>query len=233
MLCPIVIQKNTIKNEIPISLIAAVILFILINDVFFWNADLNILSRYDGMILCTLFIGFMIYVFKSMKREAPKEDENDIKMYPTGTSILLAVLGLGMLVGGGKLVVDSAVTIAVSFGLSEKLIGLTILAIGTSLPELATSAVAAYKKNPDIAIGNVVGSNIFNILFILGLTPIIQPLKYNTVLNPDILMLICGTVLLIIFMFTFRKRMLDRSEAFILLMVYTGYTLYLIFTDTP
>jgi cation:H+ antiporter len=168
-----------------------------------------------------------------MKNEQVENGEAQIKIYNPQVSTLLVILGLGMLVGGGKLVVDSAVTIAVGYGLSERLIGLTILAIGTSLPELATSAVAAFKKNPDIAIGNVVGSNIFNILLILGLTPVIQPLPYNTTINFDLLVLIGGTILIIIFMFTFKQRMLDRKEAILLFLLYIGYTVYLISSDSP
>jgi cation:H+ antiporter len=168
-----------------------------------------------------------------MKNEQVENGEAQIKIYNPQVSTLLVILGLGMLVGGGQLVVDSAVTIAVGYGLSERLIGLTILAIGTSLPELATSAVAAFKKNPDIAIGNVVGSNIFNILLILGLTPVIQPLPYNTTINFDLLVLIGGTILIIIFMFTFKQRMLDRKEAILLFLLYIGYTVYLISSDSP
>ncbi len=231
MLCPIVIQRSTIKNEIPISLGAALLLLVLVNDDFIFGST-NILSRLDGAILTIAFGGFMFYVFKTMKSENLENGDSQIKIYTTLKSTILVILGLAMLVGGGKLVVDNAVTIASNFGLSERLIGLTILAIGTSLPELATSAVAAYRKNPDIAIGNVVGSNIFNILLILGITPIIQPLPFNTVLNTDIFVLIGGTILLMIFMFTFKKRMLDRTEALLLFLIYIAYTVYLILSET-
>lgn len=231
MLCPIVIQRSTIKIEIPISLGAALLLFVLVNDNFIFGSE-NMLSRLDGALLCIAFGGFMFYVFKTMKNENVDNGESQIKIYKTITSVFLVILGFAMLVGGGKLVVDNAVKIASNLGLSERLIGLTILAIGTSLPELATSAVAAYRKNPDIAIGNVVGSNIFNILLILGITPLIQPLPYNTMLNTDILVMIGGTILLIIFMFTFKKRMLDRTEALFLFTLYIAYTVYLIVSDS-
>ena len=136
-----------------------------------------------------------------------------------------------MLVGGGTLVVNNAVAIANHYGLSEKLIGLTILAAGTSLPELATSCVAAYRKNTDIAIGNVIGSNIFNILFILGLTGTITPISFNIAMNFDLYVLGAGTVVLMIFMFTINQRKLDRWESFLLLVGYIVYTVYLIFND--
>lgn len=144
---------------------------------------------------------------------------------------MLIVAGFCMLVGGGHLAVENAVAIAKSYGLSEKLIGLTILAAGTSLPELATSAVAAYKRNTDIAIGNVIGSCIFNIFFILGITGIIRPTPYNLSLNSDLYVLGVSTILLLIFMFTINTRKLDRWEAFILLTGYLCYTLYLIGID--
>jgi cation:H+ antiporter len=138
---------------------------------------------------------------------------------------------MGMLIGGGKLVVDSALVIAERYGLSEKLIGLTILAGGTSLPELATSAVAAYKKNTDIAIGNVIGSCIFNIFLILGITGLINPIHYNTAMNFDLKVLGAATVVLMIFMFTINQRKLDRWEAFLMLGGYIVYTAYLIAMD--
>jgi len=143
----------------------------------------------------------------------------------------MIVGGLGMLVFGGKLVVDNAVTIANYYGLSEKLIGLTILAVGTSLPELATSCVAAYRKNTDIAIGNVVGSNIFNIFLILGLTGVIHPIQFNPAMNFDLQILMASTVALMIFMFTLNTRKLDRWEAAIMLLGYFAYMAYLITSD--
>jgi cation:H+ antiporter len=128
--------------------------------------------------------------------------------------------------------VDNAIQIAHAYGLSEKLIGLTILAAGTSLPELATSCVAAYRKNTDIAIGNVIGSNIFNIFFILGITGVIHPIPYNSAMNFDLYILMASTVLLMIFMFTLNARKLDRWEAFLMLLAYIAYTVYLVSTDS-
>ena len=128
--------------------------------------------------------------------------------------------------------VDNAVAIANRYMLSEKLIGLTILAAGTSLPELATSAVAAYRRNTDIAIGNVIGSNIFNIFLILGVTGLVNPMTFPAAMNFDLYVLGAGTVVLMIFMFTINQRKLDRWEAFLLLMGYLTYTIYLIFNDS-
>jgi cation:H+ antiporter len=170
----------------------------------------------------------MAYIYRTMKQTVQDDTEGQIKLYSMPVSVGLIILGLIMLVGGGKLVVDNAITIAHHFGLSEKLIGLTILAAGTSLPELATSAVAAYRKNTDIAIGNVVGSNIFNIFFILGITGLIQPIPYNVAMNFDIYVLLGATLVLMVFMFTLTQRKLDRMEALILLTCYLAYTVYLI-----
>ena len=140
----------------------------------------------------------------------------------------LIIIGLTGLVVGGKLVVDNSVEIASSMGVSEKIIGLTIVAAGTSLPELLTSVVAALKKNSDIAIGNVIGSNIF---LILSTSSIIKPISYNLKFNWDLLLLIVGTLLLLVFMLTGKKKKLDRWEAVILFLIYTSYTAYLVIQE--
>jgi len=228
---PLVVQRNTVKYEIPLSLLAALTLYLLINDQLLSPSSENALSRIDSAILLFLFVIFLIYIYKTMKRSSDLDQQESIKIYTMPISLALIAVGLCMLVGGGKLVVDSAIAIAHNYGLSEKFIGLTILAAGTSLPELATSAVAAYRKNPDIAIGNVVGSNIFNILFILGITGLINPMPYNTAMNFDIYVLLGSTVLLMIFMFTMRHRKLDRFEAVLMLMLYLVYTIFLLSID--
>lgn len=225
---PLVVQRNTVKFEVPLSLLAAGVLFVLINDGLLWGATSNSLSRVDSLILLVFFAAFLFYIYRTMKSSSGLDEGEPIKIYTMPMSIGMVILGLVMLIGGGKLVVDSAISIAQSFGLSEKIIGLTILAAGTSLPELATSAVAAYRKNTDIAIGNVVGSNIFNIFFILGVTGFINPISYNTAMNFDLYVLMAATVILMIFMFTLNQRKLDRWEAFMLLAGYLAYTIFLI-----
>ena len=137
-------------------------------------------------------------------------------------------MGLSGLVIGGKLVVDNSIDVATNLGVSQKVIGLTIIAAGTSLPELMTSIVAALKKNSDIAIGNVIGSNIFNILLILSISSLINPIKYNPVFNQDLFILMGGTVFLIIAMFTGKRKKLDRWEALLLVSFYLIYTSYLV-----
>lgn len=228
MIYPLVVHRNTVSFEVPLSLIAAGVLFVLVNDVLLFGGTENVLSRLDAVILLVFFAGFMYYVARTMKDGPGDEEGGPIKIYNTWTSVFLIVIGLAMLVGGGSLVVDNAVAIAEHYKLSKKLIGLTILAAGTSLPELATSAVAAYRKNTDIAIGNVVGSNIFNIFFILGVTGIIRPTEFNTAMNFDLYVLGASTLLLMIFMFTLNQRKLDRWEAVLMFACYIVYTIVLI-----
>ncbi|HEY5691079.1 MAG TPA: calcium/sodium antiporter [Cyclobacteriaceae bacterium] len=225
---PLTVQKNTVKYEIPISLMAAVILFLLVNDRLLWQVDKSTLSRFDSALLLLFFVGFMFYIYRTMSSANDLGEASPIQIYSTPASIGLIAVGVVMLIGGGTLVVNNAILMANHFGLSEKIIGLTILAAGTSLPELATSAVAAYRKNTDIAIGNVVGSNIFNIFFILGITGAVNPIVYNPSLNFDIYVLLASTLLLMIFMFTLSQRKLDRWEAIIMLISYVAYTIFLI-----
>ncbi len=238
LIYPLVVQRNTVKYEIPMSLLAALVLYILVNDQILWGTQQDdpqyggMLSRFDSIILLLFFSLFMFYIFRTMKDSNDMGESSDIKLYSTPMGIGLVVVGMAMLIGGGKLVVDSALFIAHEFGLSEKLIGLTILAAGTSLPELATSAVAAYRKNTDIAIGNVIGSNIFNIFFILGITGLVHPIQFNSAMNFDLEVLGAGTIISMIFMFTINQRKLDRWEAFLLLCAYITYTVFLISNDT-
>ena len=228
LIYPLVVLRNTIKYEVPLSLLAAVVLYVLVNDVVIWGSATNELSRLDSFILLGFFIVFMLYIYRTMTNATDLDQGDSIKIYSTPVSAGLIVLGIGLLVGGGTLVVDNAIAIAQHYGLSDKLIGLTILAAGTSLPELATSAVAAYKKNTDIAIGNVIGSNIFNIFFILAITGLIRPLPFDIAMDFDLYVLGASTIILMIFMFTLNTRKLDRWEAFLLLSGYIAYTIFLV-----
>jgi cation:H+ antiporter len=231
LIYPLVVQRNTVKYEVPLSLLAAGLLFLLVNDSLWGGEGAGSLSRIDSIILLAFFAGFIFYIYKTMSHTTDLEEGEPIKIYSMPLAIGMVILGLAMLIGGGQLVVTNALEIARAYGLSEKLIGLTILAAGTSLPELATSCVAAYRKNTDIAIGNVVGSNIFNIFFILGITGVVNPMAYNAAMNFDLYVLMGSTVLLVVFMFTLGRRKLDRWEAAILLGGYIVYTVYLIGLD--
>lgn len=221
---PITVQSSTAWREIPISLIITVVLFFLAND-FFLNPDSEI-SRVDGILLFTSFIFFLYYVFKQIKTEkteiSPYQEKSNFKIWG------LILIGLAGLIIGGKLVVDNSIDIATELGVSQKIIGLTIIAAGTSLPELLTSIVAAIKKNSDLAIGNVIGSNIFNILLILSISSLINPVSFNDNFNQDLAILFGGTVFLIVAMFTGKRKKLDRWEAFLLLAFYLIYTIYIV-----
>jgi cation:H+ antiporter len=222
---PLVVQSSTTWKEIPISLLAVVLLFLLANN-FFINEN-PVISRLDGLFLLLMFGLFLFYVYRLSKNDtAPKEViVNEMTGIKMGTFI---VLGLAGLILGGKLVVDNAVKIATTLGLSEKIIGFTIVAIGTSLPELATSVVAALKKNTNIAVGNIIGSNIFNIFLVIAVSSVVSPVTFNPVFNTDMFLLAGGTLFLFIAMFTGGKKKLDRWEAVILLLVYLGYTTMLV-----
>jgi len=226
MIYPLTVQRNSVRKEIPYSLFALAMLFFMVNDHLFSPTAQNLLSRTDASILLVFFVVFMIYTY-SLSKQKPPESEA-VKILGMGLSWLYILLGFGGLFLGGKLVVDNAVEIARMLHVSEKLIGLTIISIGTSLPELATSAMAAYKRRCDLAVGNVVGSNIFNILLILGVNGNIRPIEYDRVFNTDLLVLTGTTLVLVIAMFTLKKRKLDRGEAFFLLLVYVSYTAFII-----
>lgn len=225
LITPLIVQSSTVWKEIPLSFLAIVLLFFMANG-FMWGNQL-ILSRIDGIIFLLFFVGFLYYVYKQLKTD-PVEVDLVKKNYSTIKIWGLIAIGLIGLVIGGRLVVTNATHLAVSLGVSQKIIGLTIVAAGTSLPELATSVVAAIKKNNDIAVGNIIGSNIFNIFLILGISSLIRPVEYSKVFNIDIFLLAFGTIILFTAMFTGKKKKLDRWEAAIMLLMYVGYTIYLV-----
>lgn len=224
LITPLAVQSSTVYKEIPISLFAAIVLFVLANG---FLSEQSVLSRLDGMVLLVFFGLFLFYVYKQLKRDPEKMEIKEVNMSPAKIWGFI-VVGLAALVIGGRLVVTSAVDMATAMGVSEKLIGLTIVAAGTSLPELATSVVAALKKNNDIAVGNIIGSNIFNIFFILGVTSVIRPIAFDPVFNTDLYLLFGGTIFLFITMFTLGKKKLDRWEAALLLGAFIAYTAFLI-----
>jgi cation:H+ antiporter len=222
---PLKTEKNTVWREIPFSFLSVIVLLVLVNDLIF-DSGANVLSRNDGVILLLFFLVFIVYTFGITKIEL--DDEHDVDKLSNIKTIIYILIGLVGLGIGGKLVVDNAVKMAEFFGLSQKIIGLTIVAIGTSLPELVTSAMAAYKRKSDIAIGNVIGSNIFNIFLVLGISALIAPLPFAMTLNVDIMVLIAASTFLFISMFTGGVRVLDRWEAILLLIMYVGYMVFLL-----
>lgn len=226
---PLPIYRSVVVTEIPMSLAATFLVGFLANAALFSSKQELMLSRPDGVILLVFFFLFMTYIFYLAKegKQSPDEDlpEQD---QPVPKAVFLVLLGMFMLFGGGKMVVQAAVTVAQAMGLSETFIGLTVVAIGTSLPELVTSAMAALKKNTDIAVGNVIGSNIFNLLWILGLSSVIRPLDFAVVNNTDILMLILANGMLILALPTGKRGVIDRVNGTVFLLLYFGYMVFLI-----
>jgi len=226
---PLLVRGDTVWQQIPMTFFAAVVLGILANDALIDRAGASVLSRIDGIILLVFFMIFIYYVLGRARRERKdvKEPPTGAKQYGLIKTILYIVLGLAGLTLGSKWLVDGAVKLVEALGASQSLIGLTIVAVGTSLPELATSAVAAYKKNTDIAVGNIVGSNIFNIFFILGISSVVTPLPFNTASNINTGATIVASVLLFIVMFTGAKRhLLERWEGIIFIALYAGFIAY-------
>ena len=225
---PLNVTKGTVWKGIPFSLLAALVLGILANDRLIDQAPFSMLTRIDGMILLSFFIIFMYYSVSIAKKIDGMEDfvpENQISTFRSISLVLMGLVGLGL---GGKWIVDGAVYIALSFGISESFVGLTIVAIGTSLPELATSIIAATRKKVEIAVGNVVGSNIFNIFLVLGVNSIIKPISLHPESNMDIGVVIFSTILLFAYMFTGKRRSLDRWEGIFFIIFYLAYLTFLI-----
>ncbi|WP_017732461.1 calcium/sodium antiporter [Nafulsella turpanensis] len=228
LISPLLIQKNTTWKEIPLSLLAAIVLGFLANDQLIDNNPIgNFISRIDGLVLLSFFIIFMVYTIEISKNQS--ETDEQVVLMPIWKSILLMVAGLLGLFFGGKFLVEGAVSLAGQLGMSEKLIGLTIVAVGTSTPELATSLVAAYKKKADIAIGNIVGSNIFNIFFILGITALIQPLPFEPSMNFDIAITILASFLLFMTTIVLGKRKVVKAEGVVFLLIYIAFIVYSVY----
>ena len=226
---PLATKENTVWKEIPLSLLAAILLGVMVNDTLIDGGTFSGITRIDGIIFLAFFIIFLYYTF-GISKVSGENTDLEIKEMSYMKSSLYIVGGLSGLIFGGKWIVDGAIKIAEGFNVSQSLIGLTIVAIGTSLPELATSAVAAYKKQSDIAIGNVVGSNIFNIFFILGFSALIRPLPFSKTSDIDIIMTIFSSLILFLIMFIGKKHTIERWQGITMIIIYIGYVAYLIGT---
>jgi cation:H+ antiporter len=224
---PLAVTKGTVWKEIPLSLLAAILVGILANDLLI-DGNESALTRIDGLVLISFFIIFLYYSIGIAGDVPGVREQIPAKRYGLARIFILMTAGFLGLIIGSRWVVTGAAGLAEKLGVSQSLIGLTVVAVGTSLPELATSAMAAYKKNPDIAVGNVVGSNIFNIFFILGVSSIIRPIPFEAKSNIDVGVAIAASMLLFVCMFTGKKRMLDRWESCVLLVLYAGYISFLI-----
>lgn len=224
---PISMTRGTLSKEIPLCILASVVLFICANDVWIDHASTNSINQSDGLLLLCFFLIFLGYTF-AIAHNTEGNEETSIKQMPIWKAILFILGGLAGLIYGGEFFVNGASNIARNLGVSESVIGLTLVAGGTSLPELATSIVAAVKKKPEMAIGNVIGSNLFNIFFVLGCSATIHPLNIQGINNVDFGVLIGSCVLLYFFGLFFKKRTVTRWEGLVMVACYIAYTIYLI-----
>lgn len=225
MIAPMAITKSNLKRDIPLNIIVTVILILLGMNFTIFGLGQDQLSRIDGAILLAIFAW---YLYTSFKSDTADEDGEDIKEFKTGISVLLIVAGLGALIAGGKLFVNSATELAKMFGVSDKFIAITVMAAGTSMPELATCVVAALKGRGQLALGNVLGSNISNILLILGGSALICPLSFGGMTYVDLGMVLLSAIFILASAYMFKKKQMDRFEGIILLLMEAGYMWYLI-----
>ena len=223
VLVPLSVTRSTTWKEIPFSLLAALILAVLANDRWLDGASANVLSRSEGLVLLAFFVIFLYYTAGMARRPEELPIRHTVRPRRLPVALLLVGAGLLLLILGARWTVNSAVDLATRLGISQAVIALTLVAVGTSLPELATSLVAALRHNPDIAVGNIVGSNIFNIFFILGLTAAVRPLPFPPQRNFDLAVVVLASLLLLLTMFTGKKHRIDRWEGLLFLATYACY----------
>ena len=227
MVAPMSISRTTVTKDIPFTVLASVLLIILCVDGFSrWSISGNMISRIDGLVLLLAFASFMVYTFSTAKEDPAADQATSTMVSPIWKGLLWVVVGLACLVIGANLFVDSASAVARQLHVSDSVIGLTIVAGGTSLPELATSVVAARKGQSAIAIGNVIGSNVFNILMILGLTATISPMQIGGITLIDLSVMLVS--MLIVWLFCFTKLTVARWEGALLTLGYLAYTGWLL-----
>ena len=219
---PLNVSSGTVWKEIPFGFLASMVLLIFTNDRFIDQSPDSAVTRSEGLVLLLFFAIFMYYAV-SIAQKIEGADALTANVHSVSKSALLFFAGLIGLTLGGKWIVDGAMQIALQFGMSQTLVGLTVVSIGTSLPELATSAIAAHKRNVDIAVGNVVGSNIFNIFFVLGSTALVRPIPFHAQNTFDLAVMIGANILLFASMFTGKKHVVDRWEGGLFLLAYAAY----------
>ena len=224
VLTPVAVQKSSLKIDIPMSIVCALLLLVL-------GHDRMMLTRVNGLILIVLFAFFILYMIRSAQHSMNTEDSEfaaeaaDMKVMSVPKSLIFIVIGIAGITLGSDWVVDGAKTIASAFGISENLIGLTIVAFGTSLPELMTSIVAARKNEVDMALGNAVGSNIFNILMVLGIASALSPIAFIQENIIDIIILVGFSF--IVWLMAWTKHRLDKIEGLAMILLYAGYVVYI------
>ena len=224
LIFPITIDKTARRRDLPLSLIFTLLLLLLANDFFVAQQQPTLLSRFDGIIFLIIIVAYIIFTIKTTRDDNIGGGGAEINI---GRAIILVVMGVAALVGGSNLMLDGSIEVASHLGVSEKIIGLTIVAVGTSLPELATSIISSYHGNADLAMGNIIGSNIYNILLILGISCVATPIEYNPSFNVELLLLTLATTLLMIFA-SARHHHIGRKQGVLLLATYVAYIIYTI-----
>ena len=219
VITPIAVAKTTVRYEIPIMLAMTLLLLV-------FGVNGGTICLWEGIVLLLCFIGYLGYMFVMVKKGLMQAEEMDSEQKPLWKLLLAGVVGLGLIIAGSNVTVDAATALAKIFGMSEKFIGLTVVALGTSLPELFTSVVAARKGKADIAIGNIVGSNIFNILFVIGTSSLIIPVIFEMSFVVDCL--VAAAAGLLLWLCVFRKKKLNRIDGIIMLVGYAAYFAYLL-----
>ncbi len=227
VMAPLYVQSSTVWKEIPLSMLAVLVLLVISNKIALADESINVLTKVDGLILLFFFLIFVYYIFESIKNNKASLP-NNIEKHSEIKILLMLISGLTSLIIGGRMTVDGAVSVASDMGISDFLISSTIVAAGTSLPELVTSVSAALKKEMDISMGNIIGSNIYNIFLVMGISSMISPVLVPIGVNTDLIILTMATFLCFIFMFTGEKHKLEKWEAIIFVTMYIGYTIFII-----
>ena len=228
LISPIKYTRSNIRKDVPFAILVSLFLIVMLYNGFGLFGEMGTpgISRVDALYLLLIFAVFMIDSFRSAKNGAEEEVEV-VKPMPMGKAVVFILLGLAGLVFGGRVFVDHTVCIAERFHVSEAFISITLMAVGTSLPELATCVVAAMKGKNQLALGNVIGSNIFNISLIIGASAVISPFEIQSISTVDMAMVMVAVVLLWLAAFTFKKKTLDRVEGALFLLAYVAYIAYL------
>ena len=228
LISPMIITKDNLKRDLPLNLGVTILLILMGLKYTIFGIGSDVISRFDGAIMLLIFVFYLYKSFKTGKSAPDSEGDEEIKTFTTGRSIFMIVCGLAGLIVGGKAFVNSATAIATALRLSEKFIAITIMAAGTSLPELATCVVAARKGRGQLALGNIIGSNISNILLILGGAALINPLSFAGMTYVDLGAVLISAIFIYLSALLFRKNSLDRVEGVLLLLMEAGYMWYLI-----
>jgi len=223
MIKPLSIHRTFVKKEIPLNFLSILVLFAMVSDRLLDGSSLAFVSRSEGLVLITTFIGYLYFLAAFLERESVEKDDQDMGLIRGVLLIGFGIVGLAL---GSEWTVSGGVNLATALGVSQVIVGLFLIAVGTSLPELLTSAVAAYKGNSDIALGNVAGSNIFNVSLVLGASALVNPIPVPDRIFRDLFVLFVATFLLLLSNYMGRRYSVSRMEAGILLSIYVIYALY-------